>query len=267
MSPDGWKPREPEWADLAPGIRWLIKPRDGSVDAMIEAQVAQIMGRFYEGRADLERVRLPVELFGDIADLDKLAGLSVLIGAILYADQLVEAWEGMDHVENGEPLELNGENLTAALFLGPPEGGGPMYETFLAWVKRPTFPVAADAKRLRELAKWEFGGGAKHCEGCDQFGSACAKGGTDGGDLCPRRLNQPRTAPAIAAWRASNSPGAWLRAGMGGEITGLDRRACLASATAEGGQGWLDEAAVIRHLSAIEAGALEALAERTDKPA
>jgi hypothetical protein len=259
----GWRSRAPEWLPIAPGIRWLVKPTNGAIDAEVAAEVADIMGALLVGRAGLERVRLPLELFGDLGDADRIAGLGMLIGSILHAEQLVEAWEGMDDAETGEPLPLTPEHLTDALFLGPPEGGPPLFQVFYAWLQRPGVPVAADCRRLAALARWEHGGGLAHCEGCELAGAPCAKGGTDAGDPCPRRVNAPRTPAGRAALAACRLPGVWTRAGMGGAITGLDYAACLAVARADGAA--LDDGALVRCLKAFERGAIEAAIERSER--
>ena len=96
------------------------------------------------------------------------------------------------------------------------------------------------------------------------MGDECARGGTNDGDRCPRRENRPQTEPGIAAFTASRRPGIWKRAGMAGQIIGLDYATCLALAAGEArdARRYLDEGAFFRCLGAIEAGALEAQAER-----
>ncbi len=108
MSHPAWKPRGSEWAALAPGVAFLLRPVTGELQAVVNATVLKAeVARDHparRGRAvleDLGRDWSPHEaacaggsvfdpedmgmLLGDLADLEKLAGLSVLVGAILYA--------------------------------------------------------------------------------------------------------------------------------------------------------------------------------------
>jgi len=151
--PAGWKSREAEWAAMGPGVRWKIRPATGADLGAAQAETGRIISSMYQGRGGLERVRLPEGIIGDASDLEHVAGLGVLISAILLAEVLVEAWEGMDDAETGVPLELGPEMLTDALFLGPRRGGPPMFQAFMAWVDRPSMPIAAELRRLRVLAK------------------------------------------------------------------------------------------------------------------
>lgn len=259
-----WKPRGPEWAPLAPGVRWLLRPRTAYTDSIVGPQVAATMAALYTGRAGLERVRLDLDDFGDLKDLTVLAGLSDLVAAVLYAELLVEAWDGMSDLE-GAPIELSPEALTEALILGSPDVGQPLFQPFMAWVNRPREPIAAEQRRLRELAKWEYSGGGSHCGGCAEVKADCAHGGTDGGELCPRVRFAPRTSPGLTAWTITRRPGLWRLAGMDGQIVGLDYGSALAVAIAEAGAAkeWLDEAGFVRCLSAIEIGALSGAADKS----
>lgn len=261
--PAGWAPRAPAWVPLAPGIEWLIQPTDGAVDAAVQAEVARVMAGFFAGRAALDELGLPTDLLGELNDLETLAGLSVLVGAIFYGRRLVEAWRGMADAESGADIELTEEALTGALFLGPPEGGAPLWPLFMAHVQRPSIPIAADCRRLRELARWEHGGGAVACAGCAEVGAGCARNGSDAGDLCPRVKHAPRTEAGLAVAAVCRRPGLWKRAGMAGVTTGLEHAEALALARLEAPGA--DEAALARCLAAYEAGALEGEAERAKR--
>jgi hypothetical protein len=262
-----WKPRGPEWAPLAPGVSFLIRPVTAELQAFVNAKVARAIGSLEHGRAILEDVGFEPDDFGALTDLDVLAGFSVMLSAIYYGEKLIEAWRGVDDAETGEPVPVTPETIRMVLRLGTPEGGSALMEPFLAWLDRPRLPIAGDQRRLRNLAKWEHGGGLAHCDGCDLANADCARGGADGGARCPRSLNAPQTEPGMAALAATRSPGVWRRAGMAGALIGLDYAGCLAIAHAKAGEdhAWLDEAALVRCLSAIEAGAIEAEMERANR--
>jgi hypothetical protein len=259
-----WKPRGPEWATLAPGVKWLIRPLTGEVQAVVSARVARAVGSLQEGRGVLEEAGFEAEDLGQLADLDVLAGLSVFLGAAYLADLLVEAWHGIEDPDTGEEVELTPVAIRAALRLGAPGGGSALMEPFLAYVQRPQQPIAAESRRLRELAKWEHLGGGEHCRGCEAVSAECALGGTDDGDRCPRAINAPQTPAGIAALAATRTAGVWRREGMSGRLVGLDYATCLTliDATAADTAEWLDRAAAVRFLQAIEAGAIEATIEK-----
>ncbi len=259
MPPPEWKPRGTEWATIAPGVRFLLKPVTGELQAEVQARVAATIGNLQNGRADLEGLGFEDEDMGVLADLNVLAGLSVFASGVYHGEKLIEAWEGIDDPDTGEPVEVNPETIRAVLRIGTPEGGPALLMPFMAWLDRPRQPIAADMRRLRALAEWEQGGGLKHCEGCTQIDADCAQGGTDAGDRCPRLENAPRTPAGIAALTASRKAGAWRRAGISGTLTGLDYVACLAMY--QGG----DEGSFVRCLSAIEAGTLGATAEKESR--
>lgn len=256
---EAWKPKGPEWARLAPGVRWLLRPLTGDVQAYVSARVAKTISGLYQSRADLEDLGFDPSELGALSDLNVLAGFSVYCGAVYTAEKLLDEWEGIDDPDTGQTVPIGPELIRAALRYGTPEGGPALLGPFMAWLEKPRMPIAADLRRLRELAKWEHGGGLTHCEGCELMGADCAKGGTDGGDRCPRLEHAPQTEAGIAALAASRHSGLWRRAGMGGQLTGLDYAGCLAIAEAE---GLADHGGFMRCLAAIESGALEAAAER-----
>jgi hypothetical protein len=260
------EPEAPKWATLAPGVRFLMKPVTGATQAMVNARVARCIGALQEGRAVLEDIGFDAAEMGVIGDLEQLAGLSIYLAGVFTADVVVEAWEGLDDAA-GVPIPRSPEAIRAALMHGPPEGGNALLEPFMAWLDRPRIPIAAECRRLRELAKWEHGGGLKHCEGCDLVAAECSRGGTDAGARCPRAANAPQTEPGIAALAVTRHAGVWRRAGMGGALVGLDMTACLALASknAHDAASFLDEGAFIRCLAALETGALEAAAEAAER--
>jgi hypothetical protein len=261
---DAWKPRGPEWAPLAPGVRWLLRPMTGDLQAYVNARVARTVSNLFQSRADLEDLGFEAEELGTLSDLNVLAGLSVYCSGVYAAEKLLDAWQGIDDPETGQPVEITPQSIRAALRLGTPEGGPALLGPFMAWLDKPRAPLAAELRRLRALSKWEQSGGLTHCEGCEACGADCARGGTDGGDPCPSKVNLPQTEPGIAALAASRHNGVWRRAGMGGQLCGLDYAACLDIAQAD---GLADPGAFVRCLAAIEAGALEAAAEKAKREA
>lgn len=262
MHPSWKKREEEEWAHLAPGIRWLCKPLLGETLAEALEVTKHFIASLEHGRAELDEIGFEGADLGVLADVDVLAGLSVLRTAMYVAEKIVIAWENMDDPETGEPIEFSKDALRQALRKGPPEGGLPMFQPFMAWLHRSQLPIAGDLRRLRALTKWEHVGGLEHCRGCDLAGAECARGGTDDGTRCPRSVNAPRTAPGMAAYAASRLPGVWVRSGIAGQLTGLDYGLALQAVQAD---GVMDEGAFMRCLAAIEAGALEAAAERNPK--
>lgn len=256
---EAWKPRGPEWATLAPGVKWLLAPVTGEIQAYVSARVARTMAGLYQSRVDLEDLGFDPEELGELRDLNVLAGLSVFAGAVYTAERVLEAWKGIDDPETGAPVEIGPESIRAALRHGTPEGGPALLQPFMAWLDRPRAPIAADLRRLRDLARWEHGGGGEHCRGCEAVDAPCAQGGEDGGARCPRFENAPQSELGIAALAISRRMGVWKRAGMGGQITGIDYGACLDLAQAD---GVADQGGLVRCLAAIEAGAAEALAEK-----
>lgn len=259
-----WKPRAPEWVTLAPGVQFLMRMPTGEEIAEVGARVARAIGSLQDGRGTLEDMGFDPEEMGALGDLNVLAGFSTLCAAVFYGEKLIEGWRGIDDAETGEAVEVEPETIRAVMRLGTPEGGSALMAPFMAWIDAPRIPIAAEMRRLRELALWEYGDGLTHCEGCDLVEAACAKGGTDDGDRCPRAQHAPLTPPGIAALSATRKAGVWQRAGLDGSVAGLDYSACLNLARAAAGADnqWLDEGALVRCLSAIEAGAMEAMAEK-----
>lgn len=254
-----WKPREPEWVRLLDGVEFFMRLPTGDETTAAQAYTARIIGGLQDGRATLEGFAFEGDEMGLLTNLDVIMGLGSLIGAGYLAEQVVTDWRGIDDAETGEPVEFSVEALKVALRLGTPEGGPALVEPFLAWCSRPMVPIAADCRRLKALAKWEFGGGGEHCKGCEAAEADCARGGTDNGERCPRAVNAPQTAAGVAAWAATNGGGVWLRAGMSGQISGLDRSKAMDAANALGS---FDRAALVRCFAAIEGGAMEAEATK-----
>lgn len=255
-----WKPRGLEWAHLAPGVKWLCKPLTGEIQAEVNERVARLIAGLQQGRADLDALGFEDDDLGVLADLNVLAGLSVFAAAVFTAEKIVADWEGIDDAETGEKVAVSPEAIRAALRVGAPECGSALLGPFMAWLNKPRIPIAGDLRRLRALARWEHVGGLEHCRGCDLASADCVRGGSDAGERCPRAINAPQTAPGMAAHAASRLPGVWIRAGIGGQLTGLDYAAALGAVQAD---GVMDEGAFMRCLAAIEAGALEAAAERS----
>jgi len=253
-----WKPPVAEWVGLAPGVRFLMRSPSADERLTAASMTAQLMANLREGRGDLMALGFEGEI-GLIEDENVLLGISALAGAAFLADAIVDDWEGFCD-EAGEAIPLTQTAMRAALRWGPPEGGTPICETFLAWCDRARTPIGKDLERLRALALWEYGGGAKHCEGCKELNEACATGGLDSeGSTCPRDRHKPLSVPGIAAWFATRSPGTWQRAGINGTLAGLNYPSAMARGQAH---GCYDAGALVRCLEAVEAGALEAEMER-----
>src|SRR5579863_5968867 len=104
---EAWsKAREPEWAQLAPGVRWKLRPYDGQVQSVVQAKVAQTVGRIFQGRAELTGLGFDEADLGELGNLDTLLGLSVFAGAVFAAELLLEDWEGIEAADTGATLEI-----------------------------------------------------------------------------------------------------------------------------------------------------------------
>jgi hypothetical protein len=259
-----WEEIGSAWVPIAPGVRFLLKPVTGDVVALVQSRVAKMMADIVNSRADLSALGFEDAALGVLGDLDMVAGVSVFAAAVFYGEALIEDWDGIVDPTTGEKIdvtefaepELRALAIRSAMRFGTPEGRLALMPPFMAWVDAPRMPTAADQRRLREGAKWDFSAmGAEHCKGCAVTNARCARLGDDGGALCPRVANAPQTAPGIAALEISRLAGVWRTGGMGG-LVGLDYAAALALYTGP------DEAGLVRCLAAIEAGALEAAAER-----
>jgi hypothetical protein len=253
---DRW--REPRWQSMGNGVSFYCAPPTAEILLAGAAEAQRVIGGLQEGRADLERYGFTAPEMGVLQNLSVLAGLSVLVSAVTVAELIVLDWKGVC-TDEGEAVPFDAELLVDAFRLGTPDGGPALVQPFMAWLDRPRIAIGADVRRLRELTKWEHSGGAKHCEGCAIEDAACSRGGTDDGARCPTLANQPQTVAGRAALAATRHEGVWRRAGIGGELAGLDFVQCLVLAEA---QGCDDAAALVRCLGAIEAGALEAAAEK-----
>lgn len=264
-----WDADEPFWVPLAPGVRWRVRRRpDGADVTWVSAECARILGRIYDGRAALEEIGVEEGEMGPALDLDRLAGFASVVAGCLYASRLLVEWEGIDDPRTGQALPVEPGTIRLALLKGPPPGGEPLLTPWLAWVDAPRRAVAAEMHRLRARAKDAFAGGFERCAACAGEnrgkGDACARGGSVGGERCPMQANAPRTPEGEVAWAiAARTAGVWLRAGMGGAVSGLDYRAALLAAEAELGRaGVVDHGALFRLFQAIEQGRLEAEAAR-----
>ena len=82
------------------------------------------------------------------------------------------------------------------------------------------------------------------------------------GELCPQEEHAPQTVEGLAAWRACQRPGVWLRSGMTGVVTALDTSAALRLAALHGAD---DQEAVLDALGAIEAGAFAGIEKQRPK--
>jgi hypothetical protein len=266
MQHPAWKERGPEWAHLAPGVRFHLSPLTGELQARVTALTAELMAGLVTGRRDLSQLGFEGVELGALEDPKTIAGIATLAAGVEYCEALLLDWEGIvdeagDKIEIGEGAELRHVAIVAALRHGPPEGGNALLEPLMAWIERPKGPIAAEQGRLRKLAKFSFTpAAADHCLGCALAEAGCSKGGDDDGDICPRVEHQPRTEPGIAAWNAAHKPGIIQRAGMEGAITGFDYTAAL---HLYAGQAAPD---FVRCLQAIELGMLEGRAEGRKEP-
>lgn len=73
-------------------------------------------------------------------------------------------------------------------------------------------------KRVAASAEWFGRGGGLYCQGCHEQELPCAGG--DG--TCPFDANRPLTTEGVAGLRIATAQGAFIRAGMGGEVCGVD---------------------------------------------
>jgi len=269
-----WEPTEPEWVNLAPGVRWLLRRPDGADKMIVASDVSQAMSRIYQGRAELEALGLEPEMQNadHVLSLDQIVGYSSLLTANRYAQRCLVDWEGMDHPKTGEKIDFADPSAVHdALVFGAPETNTPLLTPFLAWIDQPKRPMGAETVRLRALAKDHWTGGAERCRTCADESDPCAKGGSIEGQICPRLKNTPQTPEGTAAWEiASSTAGMWDRAGMAGTVTGFHyREALLVFETNYAGDGsQLDFGAAFAAFRAIEAGRLEAEAEqaKSDSP-
>ena len=83
-------------------------------------------------------------------------------------------------------------------------------------------------KRLRALADWSFGGGARYCQACAPY-----KGREQACPDCPARLNRPPTQEGWQVWDLVGRLGGQLRA-LPGAVLGWDLTAALALGDALG---------------------------------
>lgn len=258
-----WPEPEAQWVPLAPGVRWKLRRPDGAVQTQVSAQVGAVMSRVYAGRAGLETLGLDPEAAGEVLDLDVLSGYASVLTGCLYAAALLEDWSGVDDPATGQPLDCRDPAaVRAALVLGPPPAGDPLLTPFLAWLEGPRRSMASETVRLRVLARDHWTGGAERCAACADAGDTCAKGGAVDGQLCPALANRPQTAEGVSAWAVAVGQSAlWVRAGMAGQVTGLNYRDALLAMEAD---GITDHGAAFVALQAIEAGRIEAEIERLE---
>lgn len=266
--PDAWSPPEPEWVPLAPGVRWRLKVPDGALRLWVASEVAGVMSRVFEGRAGMEALGLDADPAFDAAvSLDRIQGLTGLLSACLHARHALLDWEGIEDPQTGEPLDhTDPETVRAALLHGAPPWGQPLLGPFLSWLEAPRRPMARETLRLKDLSRDHWSGGAERCRACVDEGDACAKGAATDGEICPRLKHAPQTPEGATAWTiASTTSGLWTRAGMGGAVAGLDYRAALlAFEEMIGSERGPDFGAAFACFRAIEAGRMQAEAERAE---
>lgn len=259
-----WPEPEAQWVPLAPGVRWKLRRPDGAVQVRVTADVSAVMARVYAGRAGLEALGVDLDADPDgPLDLERLSGYASVLTACLYANACLDDWEGIDDPATGEPLDpRDPQAVRSALLFGPPGVEAPLLTPFLAWVQGPRRSMAAEAVRLRALARDHWAGGAARCAACEDAGDACAKGGAVDGQLCPALANRPQTAEGVSAWSVAVGQSAlWVRAGMAGQVTSLNYRDALLAMEAD---GVTDHGAAFVALQAIEAGRIEAENERLE---
>lgn len=277
MTHPAWSIAEPQWVQLAPGVRWLLKRPDGVTQKVVAAEVAAIMGRVFHGRAALEELGLDLDAEHPDAvrglDLDRLNGYASILAAVYTAQRCLRGWEGIADPNTGEVLDhTDPEAIRAALIHGAPPEGQSLLAPFMSWVEQPKQPMTAEIFRLRKRAKDWWGGGRERCLACVDEGEACAKGESAAKvddpqkrELCPQLDGAPQTAPGRMAWDlATTTPGLWDRAGMGGSITGFKHGDALIAYEAQCGDNAeaADHGAAFAAFRAIESGALEAMMEK-----
>lgn len=264
--PSAWKLPGPEWAPLAPGVRWLLKRPDGAVRAFVSSEVSGLISRVFDGRAGMETLGLDESPEFDAAlSLERIQGLASVATACLYAKHCLIDWEGIDDPTTGQSLDpADPDAIRAALLHGPPPWGQPLLSGFLSWLEAPRRPMAREALRLRDLAQDHWGGGAERCRACVDEGDGCAKGSSTEGEICPRLKNAPTTPEGEIAWSiASTTSGIWQRAGMGASIIGLDYgSALLTFESLVPSSGEPDFGAAYVCFRAIEAGRMQAEAAK-----
>lgn len=236
-----------EWAYLAPGVRWLIKPADDKLVGQVTLRVAAMaaaaaLGDYAEffalgfGESDLPTFRRAILA----VDARIIAGLSAYAAAVWYAEATLTGWEGV-YDASGSPAAVTPGGIRQALQMAWNDRNNILLAAFLAWVRPPNQPIAADVVRLKAVAR-------RHLE---------ALGAGD-----------PRFAPSHAEAAALQSlaaqfaldvalgPAAWHRPGAGGPLIGIDYDRCVNSnpdiCNIDGG-------GFVRCLRAIEEVALEAL--------
>lgn len=266
--PEAWTVPEPEWVTLAPGVRWLLQRPNGAERRAITAEVAAMMGRIYQGRADLALAGLDqAEAFEEALSLERLAGVAGVLTGILFARACLKDWSGMEPDAGDAPSWEDADAVKAALLFGAPamRGEAPLLEPFLAWLEGARRPMGAECLRLTALAEDHWSGGPARCRACQDEGDPCAKGGATDGQLCPRLANTPQTSVGILAWDIAQAPGMWAHGSMAGVVTGFDIRSALL--TYERLAGQTDEAdigAAFAAFRAIEGGRLTAEAKAAE---
>lgn len=279
MTHPAWAPAEPEWVQLAPGVRWLLQRPDGVTQRVVAAEVASVMSRVFHGRAALEELGLdldddhPDSVRG--LDLDRLHGYASVLAAVFTAQRCLKGWEGIDDPRTAEPLDhTDPEAIRAALIHGAPPQGQSLLAPFMSWVEQPKVPMASEAIRLRKRAKDWWGGGRERCLACQEDAELCSKGASapkaedpTKREICPQLDLAPLTPAGRMAWTlAATTPGLWERGGMAAAITGLKHGDALLAYEAQCARGSdaADHGAAFEAFRAIEAGVLEAMADRVD---
>ncbi|MFI4933041.1 MAG: hypothetical protein ACHP7N_00315 [Caulobacterales bacterium] len=234
-----------EWAYLAPGVRWLLRPCTTALAERVNRRVAAMI--VATGKGDLAEF---VGLGCTLADLPAfhaaiaargaaLLDFSYYAGAVWYAEALLVAWEGAIYRETGEDAPVGPEGIRRALRFSWSGRDMIILWPFLHWIQPPKQPIAADLPMLAAFAR----------------SHVAALGGGGAIPAALEELADLRTLSARCAVDAALQPGSWGRAGAAGPIAGADYDRCLhanpAIAEADGG-------GFVRCLRAIEEGALAA---------
>src|ERR1044072_6022274 len=94
------------------------------------------MQRLIEGAEVLEEYGVDAGDFGQLGDLDVMAGFAQLVTACAYAEILLVDWEGVVD-DAGAPVEISPAAVRAALIYGAAERGPLLLSPFLRWINGP----------------------------------------------------------------------------------------------------------------------------------
>jgi hypothetical protein len=132
--------REPRRLDLGHGVAVTVRPATSAL--MMAAR------RAASARPEIdndERITVLVKAIGRLA---------------------ITAWEGVGDA-NGDPVEPSPERIEALLDLWP------FAEAFQRLYVGPALLLDEEKKRIRALADWHFGGGARYCSACERECPKC----------------------------------------------------------------------------------------------